>query len=709
MRSFSLHSFCLRCLPLAGAGLLLTSPALAAAAPNHAPKAAANVLKAAANVPKAAANVPKAELDEARRKVYPALVNIAVVFRYFDGGRAQRVPAGGSGVIISPDGYVLTNFHVAGHTTHITCTLSSGESLDAQVIADDPLSDLSVLKLRRPASAAPLPYAVLGDSDTLQVGDPVLAMGNPLMLSSSMTLGIVSNPKRVFTDFTGSEMEDMELDAGEKTGTFTRWIQHDALILPGNSGGPLVNLHGQVVGINELGGNGVGFAIPSNLARSVFLDVLRFGKVPRGWVGISVMPVEKMGRTTGALTSSVAPNSPAARAGIQPGDILTALDGAPVTVRFFEQVPLFYQRVARLPAGHLAHLSLLRNGVRRQVALRVASLEPSLLPEQEFRGVGVTVRALTSDMAEERHLPDTKGVLVTGVRPGLPFEAAQPPIAAEDVIQSVNGQPTSDVTAFRRALAGSERSGTGFPVTLIRQDESLVAFVKMDTDKATDDGGDLPQAWIGMKTQVLTPEVAAAVGMPGQTGYRISEVYPYTEAARAGLKPGDVLTALNGAALPASRPQDSEDFTHQIEALSVGDKVSLGVKRGASMLTVPVVLEATPSAAAQAKTARSKELEFTVRGVTLMDKVENHWSDSQTGVIVSEVTSGGWAGIAGLHTDDLILSMNGQKISDAAGFEQVLHALVRAHPKLIAVFVRRDTLTHFVFVEPDWSHLAASE
>jgi serine protease Do len=689
----------MRLLPLFGLSLLLTTPAFVAAAPKI-------------SVP----NAPKTELDTARRKVYPALVNIAVVFRYYDGGRAQRAPAGGSGVIISPDGYVLTNFHVAGHTTRITCTLSSGESLDAQVVADDPLSDLSVLKLRRPAALKiPLPYAVLGDSDSLQVGDPVLAMGNPLMLSSSMTLGIVSNPRRVFTDFTGSEMEDMELDEGEKTGTFTRWIQHDALILPGNSGGPLVNLQGQVVGINELGGNGVGFAIPSNLARQVFQDVLHYGKVPRGWIGLSVMPVDKLGRTRGALVSSLTPGSPAARAGVQPGDILLALDGTPVTVRFFEQVPLFYQRVARLPAGHLAHLSLLRNGTLYAASMRVSPLEPSLSPEQEFRGMGVTVRALTSDMALDRHLPDTKGVLVTGVRPGLPFEAAQPPIAADDVIESVNGQPTPDVAAFRRALDGSEKQSSknefqdGFPVALIRQDENLLAFVKTDTDKTAEDGGDLPQAWIGIKTQVLTPEVASAVGLPGQTGFRVSEVYPYTEAAHAGLKPGDVLTALNGAALTAAHPQDAEDFTHLIEALNVGDKAQLTIKRGAAALTVPVVLEATPSAAAQAKTARSKEFEFSVRGIALMDKVTNHWEDAQQGVVVTEVTSGGWASIAGLHTDDLILSINGHKVSNTASFETIVRSVVRAHPKTISVFVRRDVLTHFVFFEPDWSHLAASE
>src|SRR5207248_1583561 len=161
--------------------------------------------------------------------------------------RAQRTPAGGSGVIVSPQGHVLTNYHVAGNTTRIMCTLPSGESIEAKVICHDPPTDLSVLKLlteKRANPADPLPYVPLGDSDKLEVGQTVIAIGNPLMLSSSLTVGVVSNPHRVFTDFTGTQMEEMELEPDEKTGMFTRWIQHDALILPGNSGGPLVNLRG---------------------------------------------------------------------------------------------------------------------------------------------------------------------------------------------------------------------------------------------------------------------------------------------------------------------------------------------------------------------------------------------------------------------------------------------------------------------------------
>jgi S1-C subfamily serine protease len=149
--------------------------------------------------PPANGNAMRAEIDQAREKVYPALVNITVVFRYYVQGRTQRAPAGGSGVIISPDGYVITNFHVAGHTTHIVCTLASGEAIEAEDVYDDPLTDLSVLKLKlqsRPDPKAPLAHAELGDSDRLTVGDFVLAMGNPLMLSSSLTTSPATSWRR---------------------------------------------------------------------------------------------------------------------------------------------------------------------------------------------------------------------------------------------------------------------------------------------------------------------------------------------------------------------------------------------------------------------------------------------------------------------------------------------------------------------------------
>ncbi len=314
------------------------------------------------------------EVELAVAAVYPALVNISAVSRDYSEGRAVRFPSAGSGVLVSDQGHVLTNFHVAGNSSRIRCTLTDGRILDADVVAHDPLTDLSVLRLRAAAQMRPGGTAAAGDAResrvppglrparlavdaVVAIGDPVLALGNPFALSSSVTLGIVSNAHRVFTDFTGSELSDMELDGGETTGWLTQWIQHDALILPGNSGGPLVNLAGEVIGINELGGGGIGFAIPARVAADVLRHALANGVVRRSFLGFAALPVAKLGRQSGALISSVTPGGPAEAAGLAAGDILLALNGEKVEARFFEQIPELYRRVAELPIGAAVALS----------------------------------------------------------------------------------------------------------------------------------------------------------------------------------------------------------------------------------------------------------------------------------------------------------------------------------------------------------------
>lgn len=393
----------------------------------------------------------KKALEFSCEKVYPALVNISVVVREYQGGRTERMAGAGSGVVVSPAGHVLTNYHVAGDAMRIVCTLPNRERIEAEVVAHDPLTDLSVLKLNlagRRDAGAPVPFATLGDSEVLKVGDYVLAMGNPMGLSSSMTLGIVSNPRRVFTSFSGSEAEEMDLGEGQTTGIFTRWIQHDALILPGNSGGPLVNLRGEVVGINELGGNGVGFAIPSNLAGHVLNQALMFGEVRRSWLGLSVAPVGNLDRDTGALVSSVWPKGPAESAGIRPGDVLLSLEGEEVRVRFFEEAPPLLKRMADFAPGTKVKAVVERAGSRVEITMTAALMEKYLGAEIEVKSWGVTLRGITGPMAMMRRYPDARGVLVKSIRPGRPADDAKPALERNDVIVRIEGEEVADLAAF---------------------------------------------------------------------------------------------------------------------------------------------------------------------------------------------------------------------------------------------------------------------
>jgi serine protease Do len=659
------------------------------------------------------------DIQRARDRVFPALVNILTVTRYYEGGRAQYGLSGGSGVIVTPDGVVLTNYHVAENAARIFCTLGTGERFEARVLAHDPLTDLSILKIRpdrgqTAASSAKssgstqptrtrFPYAPLGDSDAVKTGDYVLAMGNPLLLSSSVTLGIVSNPRRVFTDAVGSRIEAVEFERGDRSGTLTRWIQHDALILPGNSGGPLVNLKGEVIGINQLGGTGIGFAIPSNIARQVLRQVLRTGKIERGWIGISVLPVEKLRRSSGALIASITPESPAERAGLQPGDILLRLNGQPVRARFMEEVPLVYQQIAALPIGKTVAAEVERKGKRLTIQIQVERMEPYYGKEMEFRELGFTARDITRPFAYARKLPK-KGVYITGIRPGYPLDSAEPSLSAGDVILQVGDRPVrnlSELTAALNAHKGKEL----LPLTVQRREEIILSAVRNKPPTEPSPSTELPKPWLGVRTQVITRQVAEALGKPNLKGFRITEVLPWSEASKAGLQVGDIIVALDGEALEASRVQDARELERRIEQRTIGEMMTLTLLRGDEQLQLAVKLEPTPASTLTIRTVRQRELEFSVRDVTPMDRMRNRWRQDQSGVIVTEVASGSWAQLGGLRTNDLILAINEQPVRDTKAFEQVMARIVQQRPSVVILFVRRDNDTHFVFIEPDWTQL----
>jgi len=363
--------------------------------------------------------------------------------RFFDEGQAPRRPtrAGGSGFILNTNGFIVTNNHVVENATEIQVKLDDGRELPAKVVGRDAKTDLALLKI----DATGLPVIPLGDSTALQVGEPVMAIGNPFGLEQTVTTGIVSATGRVI----GS-------------GPYDNFIQTDASINPGNSGGPLINARGEVIGINTAifsrggGSVGIGFAVPASLAKTVITQLADHGKVERGWLGVSIQPLTKdlaanfkRSDTTGALVSTVVEGSPAEKAGVKPGDVIVEFDGKKVAKS--TDLPGL---VAEVPVGRDVPMTVMREGREVKLNAHIARLEdesPTKASESEGKGqLGLSVQPLTPRMARELGLKAQEGVLVRDVVEG--GRAAEAGIRAGDVIVEVNQQPVRTIEDFKARL-----------------------------------------------------------------------------------------------------------------------------------------------------------------------------------------------------------------------------------------------------------------
>ena len=535
--------------------------------------------------PKAAQAQGRAEIEPAIQKVYPALVRIYVVAEEPSGGRMERQRAAGSGAIISRDGYVVTNHHVAGNATHITCTLADGEEVEATKIGTDPLADIAVLKLKletRKRPDAPLAVAGWGDSDRLRVGDVVLAMGSPMAVSQSVTRGIVSNTQMIMPKAMAGSFR---LD-GEDVGQIVRWIGHDAVIFGGNSGGPLVNLRGEIVGINEIGLGSLGGAIPSNLAKDVAEQLIRHGHVARSWIGLELQPRLKSGKSqSGALVAGVVAGSTADRAGIRAGDVLTRFRGRPVDVELPEQLPLLNQLLFATPVGERVELTYLRDGQPHTAKLTTEPLQRALGEPLELKDWGIAVRDITRMMALERHRADTRGVLVDSIRGGGGAATAKLPLQSEDVIVQVDGQPVADAAALRRLTAKILDGNTErvpVPVLFERDGKQLLTVVKVGQEENKNRPASAAKPWSSMDTQVLTSDLAESLDMAGKRGVRVTQVFKGQAADRAGVRVGDIVLAVNGRSVNASQPGDREVFDMLVRRLPLGGTATLGSSATAS-------------------------------------------------------------------------------------------------------------------------------
>ncbi len=646
----------------------------------------------------------RAQIDAAIAKVKPALVRIRVVSTAYEEGREVKQQSVGSGAIITKDGYLITNHHVAGHATRMFCTLWNREEVEAELIGTDPLTDISILKLR-PEKPREFAFVGFGDSSALKVGDSVLAMGSPMALSQSVTLGIISNTEMVMPRFWGSYAR-FRLD-GEDVGSLVRWIAHDASIYGGNSGGPLVNLKGEIIGINEIS-FGLSGAIPGNVAKDVGAQLMAKGKITRSWLGIDVQPLFKqMKDDHGILISGVVENSPAERAGLKPGDVLVRLDGAPVDVHFDEELPDFMWRTVSLPVGKAVPAMVKRDGKEISVKLEASERSELFPKQQEIKQWGVTVRNFSELLAKEMKRTNLDGVMVTSVRPGGPSGEAKPPIDSRDVIVEVNGKPvknTQDLIELTRKVTEGKTEPVPVIAVFEHKASRFLTVVKVGTQDLKDPGLEVTKAWLPLETHVISRDIAKQLGDPSLKGFYVTRVYPDSSAEKAGVKSGDFIVAVDGEKLTASASEHQDELSSLIRQYDVGKTVELSLLRDKAPLKISVELARSPRLQREMKKYRNDEFEFTARDVSFFDAADEQWNSEQCGALVEEVKAGSWAELGSLSAGDLILEVDGRSVANVEGLRKDMEQIAASKKKVVVIKVMRGIHTSYLEFEPNWQN-----
>jgi len=413
------------------------------------------------------------------KQVTPSVVNISTISKkklvqplfqfspffhdFFNGEqpRYRRDTSLGSGFIINRDGFILTNDHVIRDAETIKVKLSNDTVYTGKVVGGDPKTDIAVIKID---SKEPLPVAVLGDSSKLQVGQWAIAIGNPFGLDRTVTVGVVSATGR----------SNMGIE------TYEDFIQTDASINPGNSGGPLLNIYGEVIGINSAivaSGQGIGFAIPINMAKHVVEQLISKGSVSRGWLGVSIQPVTEdiaasfgLKKAAGALVNEIVAGSPAAKAGIKQGDVIVAIDGTEI-----KEVSHLQRLVGDLPVGKKVEVKIFREGKVFNLPLVIGNAESAaakqVKPEEQQPAtwLGMSV----AELPREMRMRGFSGIIISEVDPE--GAAAEAGLQQGDIIVSINRKRIENLAGYARAVAESNAKGSA--VLLVKRGNASIYFV----------------------------------------------------------------------------------------------------------------------------------------------------------------------------------------------------------------------------------------
>lgn len=647
-----------------------------------------------------------ATIAAARDQVLPVVVSILVVREDFRQGEPVLSVSSGSGTVVTPQGHIATNAHVTQNGKSFRVVFADGRELPARLVGADTLSDLAVLQAQPPAPEV-FAHARFADEPDLAPGDTVLAMGAPWGLSNSMSAGVVNNPRRLLVSLFDDEADyEDRLGADEPTGRYYAWIQHDAAIAPGNSGGPLVDLRGRIVGVNTRGmifGGDLAFAIPGPDARDVVNAIIERGAIKRSHLGFRLRSLKGTGLAEGVLVNSVERGSAAEKAGLRAGDRILAVDGAPFTALQPVDVPALQRRIAELPIGAEVSLRIAQDQGRRELKLRTRPQPEDRGEERAFAPFGASLVELTPGMGRRRNLEGERGLLVTGLRPGGPAAIARPALSEGDLLLAVDGRPVPDHAALEAVAAQPPAEGKPRVLSFRRGAEHRVALLApVHGDQLRVPLPELPKAWAGVEVQPITASLARELGLGG-AGFRITRLYPGSPLAAAGARTGDLLTALDGVPLRAANDSSDDPFHQRVRDQIVGAKVRVEALREGKPVAFDATLSAAPANTASLRSLALSSLRIQVRELGFYDRAARQLPASQRGVFVDGVESGGPAGLAHLQRGDVIVRLGEREVGDLASLQTALDAALAAgNGRVIPVQVLRGPESRILYLERYW-------